>query len=202
MNIISYYTDERYQHLYESRLKRSVEGLGYTIHGAYKPQFYSWPAAIKFKPTYVLQMYQKLGGPLLYLDADCELKKDLDELKEWLETHDLMLRKRDLEDKYNCGVMAFGSNADKILPLLTTWNKITSKQAYDSITIDQKPLEQALEQHKEIVIGELSYNYNFLLSDREVHDRKLATILHHKESKQNDKAKVWRKKFLRDRGLL
>jgi len=196
MNIISFYTDQRYKTLCKT-LKASTDRFGHILHSKFANNCKTWPEAIKFKPLYILSMYQKLGGPLLYLDADCELKKQITYIEQLGTTFDVCLRRRDLHDTYNCGVMYFGPNKDKIIPLLRTWIEYLNDDPYSTITVDQKPFEKALQKHSDILIGNLTYEYNYLPADVLSHDPNSAVIKHYKESKINEKADDWRIAFFK-----
>lgn len=196
MQIISFYTDMRYREVYE-RLAASCRKFDYPLEGHYEPKANTWPLAIRFKPTFISRMYQKFGGPLLYLDADCEIVNKLDHLDSLLEVHNILVRHRNLHDKFNCGVMGFGKNIELIMPMIKTWRKLTQKNYGNSITVDQKSFDEALEQHK-IVASQLPYQYNYLPHDELDFSLETACILHHKESRINNKAIFWRRMYIED----
>lgn len=197
MKIVSYYTDLRYRQIYE-RLEESATKHNYTINVVYEPKAITWQAAVRYKPLFLSRVFQKFPNEsILYLDADCEIMGSLAHLEYLVDFKDIHLRKRDLEDKYNCGVMLF-KNSGWLLPFIKTWRKLTDSEGYNSITVDQKPFEKALQVHSDITIGNLPYQYNYLPHDILEFAKESALIIHHKESKTNDKARNWRNQFKRE----
>jgi len=193
VNIVSFYTDDRYKEIY-LRLRASCLRFGHELHGQYFPELETWEKAVAYKPVYILDMYNKLGGPLIWLDADCEIRQQIVAFQAQPQC-DLALRKRNLEDKYNNGVMYFGSFKEKLIPLLATWQTLTIGRGIRSRTVDQKPLEQALQKHKNIKVWQLDHTYNFLLVDKLTYPVETAVIVHHKESRTNVKARIWQKLY-------
>lgn len=193
MRIISFYTDDEY-HKCIKRLQKSANNFGYEINVGYFPEALNWLLAVQKKVDFILNQYEKGGGPLLYLDADTEIKSKLDSLKEFILKHDISVRERNLLDKYNCGVMGFGTSSKKIIPFLKTWNKITNKIGKEYQSVDQKPFEKSLDLHKNIIIGKLETPYNFMDHDM-LHNFSItdAIIYHYKVSRNNDKARAWKK---------
>ena len=193
MRIISFYTDKDYEKCIQ-KLKKSADKFGYEINVGYFPNADTWQIAIQKKVEFILQQYEFGNGILLYLDADTTILSKLETLKEFICEHDISVRKRDLDDKYNCGVMGFGLNRKKIIPFLQEWNNITQRKGLKYQTVDQRPFEQALQKYKKIKVGNLPAIYNFLNSDM-LHNYTMtdAIIHHYKFSKNGEKARKWRK---------
>lgn len=191
MNVVSFYTDERYKEIYLRLLGSCCKYNHKLFSPGEAVDKATWQEAIQYKPRLISQTYQTFGGPLLYLDADCEIVGDISYLDTIAQTYDVAVRARNLKDKYNCGVMLLGTNKEKILPFLKTWRKLTDRDALKTSTVDQKPFENALRLHSGIKVFNLSHEYNFLPADKLTWDIKSAKILHHKESKTNPKARAW-----------
>lgn len=75
MIVISYYTDENYrqegQHLVESCRKFDVP-----LSFVFVEEQGSWQANTCYKPLFIQEMLIKVGGPVLYLDADARIERD------------------------------------------------------------------------------------------------------------------------------
>jgi hypothetical protein len=196
MKIVSYYTDGHYKKVFE-RLDNSAKRFGHTIDVVFEPKADTWEKAIRYKPLFLSRMFQKYhDDSILYLDADCEIIKDISQLNYLVDLRDIHIRRRDLEDKFNCGVILF-RNTGWLLPFIKTWRKLTNVEGYNSITVDQKPFEKALLIHHDITVGQLPYLYNFLPHDHLEYSKDDAVIVHHKESKTGVKARNWRNTFRR-----
>lgn len=194
-NIITFYSDERYKELAD-HLIQSGKYFGYYPYACPIKNVKSWGKAVSEKPRLIKKYYHKFGPPLLYLDADCEIVADLNPLLKLMRENDLCIRQRNLKDKYNLGVMGFGTRVEKLFPLLEEWTQVVKSSLEMSITVDQKPLEALLQkQYKHLKVYPLPAHYNFLPADDLEYNKSRAKILHHKESKSNPYARAWRNKL-------
>lgn len=195
INIITFYSNDEYKVLAE-KLQESGKKFGHYVDIIQVKNEKQWGSAVCRKPLLINERYCKFGSPLLYLDADCEIVAPLDKLIYLINENDLCIRERNLKDKYNLGVMGFGTNEKKLRPLLLEWHRITHKTFGMTQTVDQKPLQSLLGgAHKKIKVHKLAPYYNFLPDDILSYNKDKAVILHHKESKTNLLARAWRNKI-------
>lgn len=161
------------------------------------PRVSQWAEAIKKKVAYILEQYTRYGGPLLYLDCDCLIKSKLASLEKLILEHDLCIRHRHGGvDRFNAGVMGFGTNKSKLIPLLHNWCSRTNQKGEKYQSVDQKPLEFVLDQMASIDVFDLPVYYNMLPSDL-THNKAIseAVIYHYKYSRSGHKARRWKKHY-------
>jgi SAM-dependent methyltransferase len=198
IDIITFYSNDEYKVLAE-RLAESGKKFGHYVNIIKIKDEKQWGSAVCKKPLLINERYCKFGSPLLYLDADCEIIKPLDKLIQLIKENDICIRERNLKDRFNLGVMGFGTNESKLKPLLLEWHRLTHKSFGIHQTVDQKPLASLLAgAHKKVKVHKLHPYYNFLPADHLDYNKDKAVILHHKESKTNDLARAWRNKLKRE----
>lgn len=195
IDIITFYSNDDYKQL-AIKLQESGKKFGHYVNILQIKDEKQWGSAICRKPLLINERYCKHGSPLLYLDADCEIVKPLDDLIYLIKKNDICIRERNLKDKYNLGVMGFGINKDKLKPFLLEWHRLTTKTFGTNQTVDQKPFEALIRnKYTELKVHSLSPYYNFLPADDLDYNRDKAVIYHNKESKTNLLARAWRNKI-------
>lgn len=200
IDIITFYSNDDYKQL-AIKLQESGKKFGHYINILQIKNEKQWGSAICKKPQLINKRYNKFGAPLLYLDADCEIIKPLDDLIYLINKNDLCIRERNLIDKYNLGVMGFGTNRAKLRPFLLEWEKLTNRTFGTTQTVDQKPFESLIRnKYTKLKIHNLPPYYNFLPADDLDYNREKAVIYHNKESKTNLLARAWRNKINKQEG--
>lgn len=200
IDIITFYSNDEYKILAE-KLQESGKKFGHYVNILEVKNEKQWGSAICKKPQLINKRYNKFGSPLLYLDADCEIVKPLDDLIYLINKNDLCIRERNLKDKYNLGVMGFGINKNKLKPFLLEWERLTNRTFGTTQTVDQKPFESLIRnKYTKLKVHSLPPYYNFLPADDLEYNRDKAVIHHNKESKTNLLARAWRNKINRQEG--
>lgn len=197
LNIVTFFAGEKYKTLAENLIV-SGKNFGYHVHAFHMNNPHNWGKAVCEKPRLIYKYYTKLGPPLLYIDADCLIMKPLFDLADIIRSNPLTIRERNLECRFNAGIMGFGTHY-LMAPLLKRWYMLTKERLGASHTVDQKPLEIMLsvEPYKsKIKVFDLPIKYNFLPADVLEHNKDDAVILHLKESKDNALARKWRNQIL------
>ncbi len=196
MRIITLYCDDTYKG-YAENLIASGKKFGYEIYPtAFKLK--DWKDISTSKVSLLTGTYRKFGGPLLYLDSDCEIVQSIDNLIPKIEAHDLTIRHRYLVDRYNAGVIGLGNDRKTVLPFLERWLEYSKTNAKNFPTLEQKCLEHVVDRNKpRLKIYDLPFAYNFLPGDPAEYLKEDAVILHHKMSRKSDKVREWRHKFYR-----
>jgi hypothetical protein len=194
MRIITLYADEVYKS-YAEKLIASGKTFGLEIiPNEFKLD--DWKDISKSKVELLTKDYKKHGGPLLYLDSDCEIVASIENLLPKLLKHDLAIRHRYLADRYNAGVIGLGIDHKKVVPFLERWLEYSNANAKNYPTLEQKCLEHIVDTFRpRLKIYDLPYKYNFLPGDPSEYDKEDAIILHHKMSRISDKVREWRKGF-------
>jgi hypothetical protein len=194
MRIVTLFSDKIYQQHAEN-LAKSAKKFGEEVHLNYF-KLNSWPDISTAKVRLLLMEYRKHGGPLLYLDADCELIKPLGGFHQKIENHDLSIRCRYLIDRYNAGVIGLGTNRQVVIPFLERFLALCNSNAKNHPTLEQKVLETVVDTNKpRLKIYDIPYKYNFVPGDDAEYDPECAIIMHHKMSRTNSKIIAWRKTF-------
>lgn len=186
MRILTYYTESYKEQVL--RLIRSAEVYRYKVKAIKIDEQRSWGYKVLIKPQLILDEYQKFGGNFLYLDADTELLQSLDKL--CTKDHHILVRERNLEDKYNLGVIYFGED-QSIKQFLENWVELTKQKFSNTKSVDQQPFVEAIQLYPDVKVGQLPYQYNFLPADLAQHDKSEAIIYHYKASRENSDYKKW-----------
>lgn len=185
MRIITYYTESYRKHML--RLVQSASIYGYKVKTIRINEIRTWGHKIAIKPQLLLQEYKQYGGNFLYLDADTEI---LGKIDQQIFQNQIHVRERNLDDKYNLGVIYLGQS-DSIYNLLEQWVHLTKQEFGNSKSVDQEPFSQLISQSSHLKIGQLPYQYNFLPADLAEHSKDEAIIYHHKASRANQDYKDW-----------
>jgi hypothetical protein len=195
INIITFFSNDDYCCL-AKKLVCSGKKFGYDIYAVPIIDYKHWAKSVCDKPRIIQKYYNKLGSPLLYLDADCEIVKPLHELVQIIKQNDICVRERNLKDRYNLGVMGFGTNQKLLRQFLHQWTNATKASLGNSQTVDQKPFSDLVhKKYRQLKVHNLGPYYNFLPADHLDFEKEKAYILHHKESKTNPLARAWRNQY-------
>lgn len=197
LDIITYYNNDEYKQLAEN-LVESGKKFGHHIIAKELKNWKHWAKSVREKPKLIHKQYIKFGPPFLYLDADCEIIKPIDELIQLIKNNDICIRERNLGDQFQAGVMGFGNrNQELMISFLSEWTHLTGKMYGSTQTIDQKPFADLLrsDKYKKLKVCKIPPKFNFLPADSLEYDKNKAVILHHKFSKNYGLARAWRNEF-------
>jgi hypothetical protein len=196
LRIITLYCDDIYK-AYAERLINSGKNFNLEIHPT-EFKLKDWKDISSSKVELLTKTYQKFGGPILYLDSDCEIVASIDALIPKITKHDLTIRHRYLTDRYNAGVIGLGNDRKTVLPFLEKWLSYSKSNAKNFPTLEQKCLEHVVDSFRpRLKIYDLPFAYNFLPGDPAEYLKEDAIILHHKMSRSSDKVREWRQGFFR-----
>lgn len=197
LDIITFYNNDEYRQLAE-KLVESGKKFGHHVIAKELKNWKHWAKSVREKPKLIHKQYIKFGPPFLYLDADCEIIKPIDELTQLIKNNDICIRERNLGDQFQAGVMGFGNrNQELMISFLSEWTHLTGKMYGSTQTIDQKPFADLLrsDKYKKLKVCKIPPKFNFLPADSLEYDKNKAVILHHKFSKNYGLARAWRNEF-------
>ncbi|WP_321276033.1 putative nucleotide-diphospho-sugar transferase [Thiomicrorhabdus indica] len=158
MKIVAFTTDDSLYFQHAKLLKASLDKLGLELYlevvGADE-----WQKIIAFKPTFIQRVCQKFNEPILYVDADAFVHKDVRTL--FSEVEEDIAAHYYLEKEFTTGTL-FINNTQAARKLVNEWVEEMDK---DPNRWDQKVLEELVEQKLEdglISIKRLSPEYTYI----------------------------------------
>lgn len=189
--VCAYYTSKKYENMIKN-LEESLEkfSIPYTF------KFYndrgSWKRNTGIKPEFILDMLDNYKCNIVYLDADCVVKKYPDIFDNFSDDIGIFFAPDgdDFSNKVLTGTIIFNNN-EKVKNFIKKW--IIAQNSNENFT-DQDSMELVLTDDVEISFLNLPFSY-VKIFDKEINTE--SVIEHYQASRKYNEEKIKKRNFIK-----
>lgn len=191
LTIFGFHTDDKLYRKHAQILQRSVEKFDINVHFSEFSKD-DWQKIIAFKPTFIARMRRELQGPILFVDADAIILKDIRPFFESLQ-EDIAVHY--INDNRLISSTVFINDTPNARLLMDEWERRQLQQPdrWDQVVL-QELVDEWVEQ-KRITLNKLPPNYTFIFdTSRRTYGDRVEPII---EQLQASRDKRWIDKYQR-----
>lgn len=189
LTIFGFHTDDKLYKKHAQILQRSAEKFDINV---YFSEFSrdDWQKIIAFKPTFIAKMRRELQGPILFVDADAIILKDI---RPFFESIQEDIAVHYINDNRLISSTVFINNTPNAYLLMDEWERRQLEQPdrWDQVVL-QELVDEWVEA-KKITLNKLPPNYTFIFdTSRRVYGNSVEPII---EQLQASRDKRWIEKY-------